>query len=43
MNNRNPAVIPAPDNMNYERPWKKFYENGTSPNLVYPENNVRND
>lgn len=37
MNNRNPAVIPAPDNMNYERPWKKFYENGTSPNLVYPE------
>jgi len=37
MISKNPEIIPAPDNMNYERPWKKFYEKGTPPNLVYPE------
>ncbi len=27
----------APDNMNYERPWLKFYGDNTFPNLQYPD------
>ena len=31
------VVKPAPDNMNYERPWLKFYGKDTLPNLEYQD------
>lgn len=37
MSKNNHLVIAAPDNMNYNRPWIKFYEKDSPANLVYPE------
>ena len=31
------VVKAAPDNMNYERPWLKFYGKETLPNVQYPD------
>lgn len=41
MENLNEFLLkPAEDNMNYDRPWLKYYPKTTYPNLVYPEKNM---
>ena len=35
-----PLIIEAPDQLNYKRPWLRFYNENTPANLVYPDKTI---
>ncbi len=35
-----PLIIEAPDQLNYKRPWLRFYNKNTPANLVYPDKTI---
>ncbi|RBQ24375.1 hypothetical protein ALNOE001_03080 [Candidatus Methanobinarius endosymbioticus] len=41
MKNLNEFILkPADDNLNYERPWLKYYSENILPNIEYPEKSM---
>lgn len=41
MNNLNKDILkPSKDNLNYDRPWLKYYPETTFPNIKYPDKNM---
>lgn len=38
--NISPLIIEAPDQLNYKRPWLRFYNKNTPANLVYPDKTI---